>query len=223
MRKFLLKYIKIIIGAVLAVLILIIFTNYQIVSSSDKYIVKQISDIPQAQAVLLLGAKVKSDGTPSGILQDRIDTAIELYQAKKVSKILVSGDHGTKQYDEVNAMRKYLLDKNIPAQDIFLDHAGFDTYDSFYRARDIFQAQSLIVDTQNFHLNRALYIGKQLGLNVVGFSADKHVYVDMWQLQIREVLARTKAYFTVLFHLKPKFLGPVIPLDGDSKPSWDNN
>ena len=169
MKNFLFKYKKIIIGGIITILLLVVFANYQIISTSNKYIIKNFSDLPHAQAVLLLGAKVKSDGMPSGILQDRIDTAIELYNAKKVDKILVSGDHGTKQYDEVNAMRKYLLDKNIPPQDIFLDHAGFDTYDSLYRARDIFQAKSLIVDTQNFHLNRALYIGKQLGLNLVGF------------------------------------------------------
>lgn len=206
---------------IICVSALIIFINYRIIAVSNKFIAKDFDNVPKSQAVLLLGAKVKGDGRPSGILKDRIDTAIELYRSGKAGKILVTGDHGTKQYDEVNAMKNYLLENNIPRQDIFLDHAGFDTYDSLYRARDIFQAESLIVVTQNFHLNRAIFIGKKLDMNVIGFSADKHVYRGMWQLQTREVLARTKAYFTVMFKIEPKFLGPVIPLTGDSGPSWD--
>lgn len=201
--------------------ILIFFVNYKILSFASPYIYQNQNQVPVAQAVLVLGAKVKTNGSLSSILEDRAQTALELYQAKKVEKILVSGDHGTKTYDEVNALKKYFLEKGVPATDLFLDHAGFDTYDSMYRARDIFHANSLIVVTQNFHLPRAVYIGKSLGENVLGLSADKHVYVGALRMEIREVLARVKAYFSVLLYLKPKFLGPAIPLTGDSAGSWD--
>ncbi|MFZ2190004.1 MAG: ElyC/SanA/YdcF family protein [Candidatus Magasanikiibacteriota bacterium] len=180
-----------------------------------------ITKVGESQTALVLGAKVNSNGSLSAILGDRAKTALELYQNKKVKKILVSGDHGTTEYDEVNALKQYFLDNGVPGEDIFLDHAGFDTYDSIYRARDIFQVESLIIITQRFHLSRAVYIAEKLGLNVKGFSADKQAYRDEIRLEIRESLARIKAYFSILFNTKPKFLGEVIPITGDSHLSWD--
>ena len=116
-----------------------------------------------ADAIIILGAYVRPDGALSWILRDRLDTGLELYRAGLAPKILVSGDHGQKNYNEVQTMKDYLLDHDVPAQDIFMDHAGFDTYDSLYRARDIFQVKSAIIVTQNFHLPRALYIARRLG------------------------------------------------------------
>lgn len=211
---------------ILAIIILcaivFLFANYRVLSVSRKYIYQNINDVPQAQTALVLGAGVKSNGNLSDILRDRADTAISLYQNKKVSKILASGDNGTIHYNETKAMEKYFLDHGIQAQDIFLDYAGFDTYDSLYRARDVFQAQSLIVVTQNFHLNRAVYYGRALGMDVFGLSADKETYRDIVWLRIRESMARVKGFFDVLFHAKPKFLGTPIPLSGEGQGSIDN-
>jgi len=173
------------------------------------------------QAALVLGARVYSDRRLSGIFQDRIDTAIYLYNNKKVDKIIISGDHGQDNYDEVNVAKDYLLSKNIKNEDIFLDHAGFDTYDSIYRAKEIFQAQSLVVVTQNFHLKRALYIANNLDMDVCGYSSDLHRYYGENKRQAREVLAKVKAWFNVAFNSKPKFLGDKIPLTESSLNSWD--
>jgi SanA protein len=218
---------KIKIKLMLAVVLLFVlvfapaFINFNIIRQSNNLIYQNIDNVPTAQAVLVLGAKVKSNGEMSDVLLDRAVTALELYQAKKVEKILVSGDHGTKGYDEVNTLKKYFLDNGVLPADIFLDHAGFDTYDSLYRAKYIFQARSLIIVTQNFHLPRTVYIGKKLGLDVAGLSADKHIYLGAYRWELREILARVKAFGSVVFHTKPKYLGAVIPLEGDSMKSWD--
>jgi SanA protein len=173
------------------------------------------------QVGIVLGAKVYADGRLSGMTQDRCDTAINLYQQGKIEKILISGDHGQAEYDEVNTMKDYLLSHNIPAEHIFLDHAGFDTYDSIYRAKAIFQAESAIIITQQFHLPRAVFIAQQLGLPAIGAVADIKDYGHMERVIIREKIAVMKAWFNILLQAKPTYLGDVIPLIGDSKRSWD--
>ena len=143
--------------------------------------------------------------------KDRAEPAIELYQRKKVQKILISGDHGTNNYDEVNTIKDFLLKQGIPGEDIFLDHAGFDTYDSLYRAKEIFQVSSVIVVTQRFHITRAVYIGQSLGVETTGIAADKQDYGHVECVEFREKIARVKAFLDVVFHSKPKFLGEAIP------------
>jgi len=216
------KFLYLLVFSIILLIVLIFGINYYIKTFSLPNIYKgNISQVSEFETALVLGAKVNNNGTLSSILQDRADTALELYQNKKVQKILVSGDHGTKEYDEVNAMKNYFLDHGVPAEDIFLDHAGFDTYDSIYRARDIFQVKSLIIVTQNFHLSRAVFIAKRLGVSVMGFPADKHIYVGEFRMELRESLARVKAFFSILFNTSPKFLGETIPITGDSSLSWD--
>lgn len=173
------------------------------------------------QAALILGARVYTNGQMSDVFRDRVETALSLYQAGQVDKILVSGDHGQIDYDEVNTAKEYLLGQSVKSEDIFLDHAGFDTYDSLYRARDIFQAESLVVITQNFHLPRALYIGEKLGLDLCGMSADKHIYQQADAMERREFLAKVKAWFNIFFHSQPKYLGTAIPLSGNGQETWD--
>ena len=173
------------------------------------------------QAALVLGAKVWDNGEMSHIFIDRVQTAINLYKDKKVKKILVSGDHGQTDYDEVNAAKKYLLEKNIKKEDIFLDHAGFDTYDSLYRARDVFMAESLIVVTQNFHLPRALYIANGLGIDACGASADLRRYIGEDSRNRREIFAKIKAWLNISFNSSPKYLGEELPLFGDGTKTWD--
>lgn len=173
------------------------------------------------QTALVLGARVWDNGEMSGIFKDRVDTALELYRNNKVEKILVSGDHGQEDYDEVNTAKDYLLKNNVKSEDIFLDHAGFDTYDSLYRAKEIFKAESLVVVTQNFHLPRALYIAKKLEINACGVSSDLHRYSGENSRNRREFLAKVKAWLDIKLKSKPKYLGEEIHLSGSGLDTWD--
>lgn len=195
--------------------------SFLIRSSSKPFIYQDAHKIPQAYTGLVLGARVYPSGRPSLILKDRLDAAILLYEQKKITRILLSGDHGQKHYDEVNHMKNYLLNQNIPGKDIFLDHAGFDTYNSLFRAREVFEVKDLIIITQTFHLSRALYIARGLGLTAYGFAADKRLYAKAAAYEIRELAARLKAFLELNFRAAPRFLGKRIPITGESKASWD--
>ena len=186
--------------------------------STGAHIVTTPEQAPAAEVAIVLGARVYPDGTPSPMLADRLATAIELYKQGKVKKLLLSGDHGTATYDEVNVMLRYCLDRGVPDQDLFTDHAGFDTYDTMYRARDVFKVTDALVVTQDFHLPRAVYIARTLGLDATGVVADIQPYAGEWRFALREWPARVKAFFQL--HVTkpgPRFLGPVIPIDGDGR------
>ena len=195
--------------------------NLHINTKSSAYIFSDINKVPETQAALILGAKVISGERMSSMLKDRVITALELYEQGKVEKFLVSGDHGRKDYNEVNIIKEYLLEQGVPAEDIFLDHAGFDTYDSLFRAEYIFKVESLTAITQDFHLPRAVYLGRSLGINTYGFSADRQLYARVKYNESREKIAKVKGFLDILFHSKPKYLGEPIPITGDSKKSWD--
>lgn len=202
----------------------IIAINLYIIRSARHVMYEQGQSIPSAHTALILGAKVYSDGWLSHVLEDRVLTGLELYREGNVQKLLLSGDHGQKDYDEVNAMRAYLLERGVPAEDIFMDHAGFNTYASMYRARDVFQVHEVIVVTQRFHLPRAVYIAQKLGLEAVGLAADRRTYMQSSQVksELREVLARVKAFLDVhVWRAKPKYLGKVIPITGDGRNTLD--
>lgn len=213
------KY-KLLVSSLLLFLTFFVSVNFFVLNIGNKYILDSIEESNKADVAIILGAKVFDDRL-SHILIDRTETAIELYNAKKVNKILISGDHGRKDYDEVNAIKNYLLEKNIPSEDIFLDHAGFNTYDSMYRAQYIFEISSAIVSTQKFHLPRAIYIARELGIEAYGLPADKRSYGKAEYNNIRESFARIKSWFNITFHSKPTFLGEKIPITGDSQKSWD--
>lgn len=175
-------------------------------------------DASESRVILVLGAHVTSTGQVSIMLRDRLECAYRLYMDGKAPKILVSGDHGRKDYDEVNAMRSYLLNKGVPSEDIFMDHAGFDTYDSIYRTKAIFEAENAIIVTQEFHVLRALYIADRLGLSATGVACDTYVYPDLTYLRIREVGARMKAFLQAgVFKPNPRFLGDTISLFGSGE------
>ena len=183
----------------------------------DRYITTTVDSVPRTEVALVLGASVYR-GKPSPVLAERADVAVALYRANKVSKILVTGDNGTLSYDEVTPVRKYLLGAGIPSQDIFLDHAGFDTYSSMYRAREVFLARSLTIVTQDFHLPRALWIARRLGLDAYGIVAagGENSPSDY----IREIPAAIKALLNVFTDRQPKYLGPTIPLSGNGEETW---
>lgn len=172
------------------------------------------SETGKADCILILGAGVW-DGSPSPMLQDRLDTGLTLYQAGAAEKILVSGDHGREAYDEVNVMKEYLVEAGVPAEDIFMDHAGFSTYESMYRAKDVFQVQSMLVVTQEYHLYRSLYVAEQLGMEAYGVGADPRQYAGQVVRECREVLARAKDVLYVSCNKQPTYLGAQIDIHGD--------
>ena len=174
-----------------------------------------------AGCIIVLGAGVRADGTPSPMLEDRILQGIALYNLGASNKLLMSGDNTKKGYDEVNTMKKYAIDKGIVSKDIFMDHAGISTYDSIFRAKEIFQADNIIIVTQEYHLYRALYISKSLGINAYGVSADPRIYVGQEIREIREIIARAKDFAKCIFKPPATYLGEVITISGDGNVTND--
>ncbi len=173
---------------------------------------------PPAEAALVLGAQVQPGGTPNVMLQDRVRAAAALYRDRRVAKVLVSGDHGTVGYDEVGAMRGALMRLGVPARDIFEDHAGFDTWDSMVRAKQVFEVKTAIVVTQRLHLAGALWLARRAGLRATGLAADARSSGSVTRmLQAREVIARVKAVGDVVTGAGPRFLGPRHPIAGDGR------
>lgn len=197
------------------VFIFILAINLGIYAATKSYIYNDATKAPQAEVALIPGAAVLQGGVLSPIFRDRADMAIALYQAGKVAKILVSGDNSTVSHNEVNPVRLYLLSKGIPDQDIFLDHAGFDTYSSMYRARTIFGVSSVLIESQSFHLPRAVFIARRLGLQAYGVKAD--VGGVLYRNYVREIFADEKAVFDLIGNTKPKYLGDTIPITGDGR------
>ena len=199
-------------------------------SNADRlYSLKEAESISErADVILVLGAGVRPDGSPSNMLEDRLLTALQLYELGVSDKILVSGDHGTKYYDEVNVMKSYLMGKGIPSERIFMDHAGFSTYDSVYRAKEIFGAKSAVIVTQEYHSYRTMMIAKHLDLDAVGvfapiLSSDAEEYPKQSWYSFRETLARVKDFFYCVVKPEPTCLGERIPLDGSGDVTNDVN
>lgn len=165
--------------------------------------------------IIVLGCQVKPDGTPSHMLSDRLDRSLELYNLGAAPKIIMSGDHGQKEYDEVNTMKAYAVDKGVPSSDVFMDHAGFSTYETMYRAKEIFGVKKAIIVTQKYHLYRALYIAEKLGIEAYGVPADYRTYSGQAKREVREVLARCKDFVTTILLPAPTYGGNPIPVNGD--------
>lgn len=173
-----------------------------------------------ADCALVLGASVYADRKPSPMLRDRLDKGIELYKSGAVKKLLFSGDNGQVEYNEVEAMKEYALKNGVKKKDIFLDHAGFSTYESVYRARSVFDVKNMVIVTQRYHEYRALYIAKKLGVVAEGIPAKAVSYRGDTMRDIREVLARAKDMGKCIYTPEPTFLGDVIPISGDGQKSW---
>jgi SanA protein len=177
---------------------------------------KKIDEVKPAYTAIVFGAGLRKDTTPSYILRDRLSTAAELYAAGKVKRILLSGDNRTLGYDEPESMKRYLIGIGVPGEDIFLDYAGFDTYSTMYRARDVFKVSDAILVSQQYHINRALHIGGNLGMKVSGYAADKRKYKYAKSYYFRELGSCAKAQLDLLRGREPHFLGPVIDIHGAS-------
>ena len=180
----------------------------------DIFSPKDFAATDSYDCILVLGAGVR-DGRPTDMLRDRLDTAVELYFSGVAKKLLVSGDHGSDDYDEVNVMKDYAVEKGVPSEDIFMDHSGFSTYESIYRADAVFGVESCIIVTQKYHLFRALYAAEQFGLRAVGVSADVREYSGAFYRETRETLARVQDFFECLFKPLPTCLGDPVDIGGD--------
>lgn len=214
-------------GCVVALFVLII--NLCVFSFSRPYILKAtnsstfVSPFPatsdEVSLALILGASVYGNGRLSPVLEERVKTALGLYKTGVVKKILVSGDNSTPSYNEVIPIRDYLLENaifDVPAEDIFVDFAGFNTYDSMYRAQKIFHAKNVLIVTQSFHLPRSIYVARSVGLNAYGVPARGGLST---QNTTREIFATVKTFFEVVTHARPYFLGRAIPIEGDGRES----
>ena len=219
--KFLIKMgIFIVIVAIAINLFMIKTTEDQIVSSYDgtsgsvsNETLVEISRI-EPECIMVLGASVHPDGTPSPMLEDRLEAGIELYNRGVAPKLLLTGDNGQIEYNEVEAMKNYAVNAGVPEEDIFLDHAGFSTYDSVYRASYVFGVESMVVVTQEYHLYRTLHGCKKMGIEAVGIGADQEVYAGQEYREIREVLARVKDFVMWLIKPEATSLGEAIPISG---------
>lgn len=192
----------------------------RVVRASDPWLLRGGAPVPARFTGIVLGCRVNGDD-PSACLEERLQKALELHSSGAVRRLLLSGDHGTVGYDEVNAMRDWLLARGVPAEDVFLDHAGFDTWDSMVRARDVFQVCDAIIITQRFHLPRAVYLARAAGLDAVGMAADPPTGSSCAGSAVREPFACTKAVLNAVFNASPHLRGPVIPISGSPAASLD--
>lgn len=209
---------------VLLGLIAYLYINFVIVRVGNKYTITLETPVEDADAIIVLGARVFSEERLSAILYDRMTVGIEAYEKGLAPKLLLSGDHGQDEYDEVNAMRKFAQKKGIPTEDIFMDHAGFSTYETIYRARDIFKTKKVIIVTQDYHLKRAIYTARKMGLEAYGIAADRQPYYKINYFKFRETLARVKDYLYVnILKPTPTYLGEEIPISGNGVITHDKD
>ena len=199
--------------------------NAWVKGSVKEYILteEQAAELADMECILVLGCKVGANGTPSHMLEDRLRQGVALYDLGAAPKLLMSGDHGTVEYDEVDAMKHYAVDANVPSCDVFMDHAGFSTYESVYRAKEVFGVQRVIIVTQEYHLYRALMIARQMGLDAYGVASDYRTYVGQTSRDIREILARVKDFGMTVFWPEPTSLGELIPISGNGELTHDEN
>ncbi|MCH5185623.1 MAG: YdcF family protein [Oscillospiraceae bacterium] len=190
-----------------------LYSNYRVISIGSRHIT-DIGGTENCDCIIVPGAAVKGN-VVSISLKKRLDAAFEIYDSGKCSKIIVSGDHGREDYDEVNAMRNYLLECGVDIENIFMDHAGFDTYDTVYRAKDVFLAKNPVIVSQESHAMRAAYIADRLGMSCCYIPSEGYSKYESKMQIVRESLARVKAFVQCeILHSKPKYLGEPIPVSG---------
>jgi SanA protein len=176
-------------------------------------IYSDVKSAPGAPIAVVFGAAVRN-GYPSAILYDRVATAVDLYKAGKVRKLLMSGDNRFENYNEPAAMRRTALDLGVPDADIVLDHAGRSTYETCYRARDIFGLTNVVLVTQDFHLDRALLLCRGMGITAIGVAADRRPYLSIRWSQFREIPATLNAMIELWITQPKPVLGDKIKIDG---------
>ena len=222
MKKKLKKIIIIFLLVIITVAIIVLGINAYVKGSTKNQIIRNndFSNLQDIDCIVVLGAGVWGEN-PSPMLEDRLLEGIKLYENNVAPKIIMTGDHGREEYDEVNVMKKFAMDKGVPSGDIFMDHAGFSTYESLYRAKEIFEADKVVIVTQEYHLYRALHIANELGIEAYGVASDPRQYVGATYREIREILARNKDFVQCVFKPEPTYLGEVIPVFGNGNVTND--
>lgn len=217
---------KYVIGAVALAIVMIIAVfgiNLYVTKFSKEYIVYDTDylNLEGCDCILVLGAGIWQD-KPSPMLKDRLVTAIDLYKKGVSKKIIMSGDHSREDYDEVNIMKNFAIENGVPSEDIFMDHAGFSSYESMYRAKEVFDVKRMVIVTQKYHLFRSLYIANKLGIKAYGVEAESIRYAGDIYRELREVLARNKDFVKCILKPKPTYLGELIPISGNGNITNDN-
>lgn len=198
---------------VLFLVLIIFFCNLAIDKAAEGKLYNNVESVPYNKVGLLLGtAKFLSSGYINYYYQYRIDAAVQLYKARKISYVVISGDNSRPDYNEPELMRTDLIAQGVDSTHIYLDYAGFRTFDSMVRLREIFGQRSATIISQPFHNERALYIASKEGITAVGFNARDVNANAGFKVQAREKLARTKVFLDYLFGNSPKFLGEKISI-----------
>lgn len=218
------KIIKKLISAILCIAILCgavaLGIDFYVKKSMEKYVLTPETAGSGYDCILVLGCGVRGK-TPSHMLEDRLLQGIELYENGASPKMLMSGDHGREYYDEVNVMKDFAADRGVASEDIFMDHAGFSTYESMYRAKEIFKAEKVLIVTQDYHLYRAIYDARALGLEAYGVASNPRSYSGQLYRDIREILARNKDFIYCIIQPEPTYLGEAIPVQGNGNVTND--
>jgi SanA protein len=191
--------------------IIAFWSNFSVYYESKNFLFSQAKNLPSTKTALLLGTSKKlSNGNDNLYFKYRIDACLELYRSGKVSHILISGDNGSKEYNEPQDMKNELISRGIPEEKITLDYAGFDTYDSVLRAKMIFGQDAFIVVSQKFHNQRAVYIARRNGIHAYGYNARDVKKMNGLKTKIREFFACVKAYIEVKVNVNPAYLGEKV-------------
>lgn len=211
MKRIFLNILKIFLLLFVAGIIFIAWANYSIKKESETSVSYNIADVPETKTALLLGTgKTLNNGMPNAYFYNRIKAAADLYKSGKVKYIIVSGDNSTKDYNEPEDMQLALIQQGVPQDKIILDHAGFRTLDSVVRAKDIFGQTKLVIISQKFHNERAVFLAQQNGIDAFGYNAeDVNKYAGL-KTNLREYLAKAKVYWDLIFGVQPKFGGNKI-------------
>lgn len=222
-KKIVGKAVRVFLVLALAGCLVLFLVNLYIIRKEEKYIVsaEEAEAFQDVDCIMVLGCGVRPDGSPSGMLNDRLVQGVSLYKEDVSDRLLMSGDHGRVNYDEVNLMKQFAIDRGVPSENIFMDHAGFSTYESMYRARDVFQVKRMLVVTQGYHMYRALYAAEKLGIEAWGVNADPRTYAGQAYRDLREILARNKDFWTLVFQPAPSALGEPVPISGDGDETND--
>ncbi len=210
------RFVLVVVVLCVVALVVVVITNSNVTAKTDSVIFTELKDVPRTKVAIIFGAGINGD-QPSRYLKDRLDAGISLYKNHKVDKILLSGDNGRDEYDELSVMKLYCQKNGIDTAKIYIDYAGFDSYSTMYRAKYIFNVDTAILVSQKYHLNRCVYLGDKLGIKSFGYSADRGVYPGYKYYAFREKLSVTKAVLDVMRNRKPKYLGKQVDVNGKSR------
>lgn len=202
-------------------LIAVVCINIYVKNKTNNLIFRNINEVQKTNVGIIFGAGINGD-QPSKYLKDRLDAGILLYKSNKINKILLSGDNGSDEHDELTVMKKYCCQNGVDTTKIYIDYAGFDTYSTMFRAKKIFKINAAVLISQKYHLNRAIFIGNKMGIKSTGFSANVGRYNNYNYVIFREYFSVVKAYFDVLRNRKPHFMGNEVNINGISNYSKDD-